>query len=73
MYNKPEYNQNADTDRRMKLWQLFWTGIVACLMGMMTGPASGATRSVIMGNFFFNPTNITVAQGDTIVWTRWRR
>lgn len=34
------------------------------------GPRAGAaTVTVVMGDYFFNPTNVSVFQGDTIVWT----
>jgi plastocyanin len=30
---------------------------------------AATSHTVMMGTYFFNPTNITVMQGDTIVWT----
>jgi len=34
-----------------------------------TGPATGGTASVTVGNFFFSPASITVATGATVTWT----
>ena len=45
-------------------------GILATLFMMATGvQLHGATQTVVIGSFFFNPTNVSIFQGDTIIWT----
>jgi len=45
-------------------------GILATLFMMATGvQLHGATQTVVVGTFFFNPTNVSIFQGDTIIWT----
>src|SRR4030095_5593971 len=40
------------------------------VLGMLTGSTlQGATQTVMVGTFFFNPTNVSIFQGDTIIWT----
>lgn len=57
----------------MKATKTIWArvgllgGVLSILLGLSS--ASAATYTVVMGNYFFNPTNLSVAQGDTVVWT----
>jgi plastocyanin len=41
--------------------------IAVTLFGGLTLPA--ATNVVLIGNYFFNPTNLTINAGDTVLWT----
>jgi plastocyanin len=49
------------------------TKLLAGLSSLLVfgGPCdlSAATNTVLIGNYFFNPTNLTIAVGDTIRWT----
>ena len=44
-----------------------WAGFVSCLS--LSIPAFAATNVVQVGDYFFNPTNITINTGGTILWT----
>lgn len=41
--------------------------VAVCAAGC--GPAHAATNLVLIGNYFFNPTNLTIAVGDTVLWS----
>jgi plastocyanin len=43
-------------------------GALAMLLLLAAG-AGAATHNVSVGNFFFSPNDITVAPGDTVIWT----
>jgi hypothetical protein len=38
-------------------------------LGLNGLPLRAATNLVLIGNYFFNPTNLTINVGDTVVWT----
>lgn len=46
---------------------LLLTAAAGLLLGDTTLPA--ATNVVRIGNYFFNPTNLTINVGDTVLWT----
>lgn len=35
----------------------------------LTASATAATNLVLIGNYFFNPTNLVIAVGDTVLWS----
>lgn len=47
--------------------------ILPCLIGLALSSgvwsSVAATNVVVIGNFFFNPTNLTINLGDTVLWT----
>jgi plastocyanin len=65
-----DFNQNRYL-RRMKqrAFGFLWLGMIAFGLGLPGQLPGAQTHLVQMGSYFFNPTNITVAQGDSIVWT----
>jgi plastocyanin len=46
---------------------LLLTTCASLLLGVASLPA--ATNVVLIGNYFFNPTNLTINVGDTVLWT----
>jgi plastocyanin len=48
----------------------FLLALFATCLGVLGGSnLHGATQTVVVGTFFFNPTNVSIFQGDTIIWT----
>src|SRR5258705_12655245 len=45
--------------------------LTACALALVSFLASGfaATNVVLMGDYFYNPTNSSLKAGDTILWT----
>ena len=47
--------------------------LLTLLLGLLTGASAStvvaATNTVVIGNYFFNPTNLTINLGDTVRWT----
>jgi len=43
-------------------------GVLAACLFLLTGSARAATYFVSYGDFFFNPTNLTINVGDTVSW-----
>jgi plastocyanin len=45
--------------------------LLATLLGWLptASPSRAATNVVRMGNYFFNPTNLTINAGDSVLWT----
>ena len=39
------------------------------LVGLLVGPASATVHNVEVADFAFSPANLTIAPGDTVVWT----
>jgi plastocyanin len=42
---------------------------VGAALLLCAGSLSAATNVVLIGNYFFNPTNLTINVGDTVLWT----
>ena len=45
-----------------------WAAVVVCF-GSWAGGAHGATTNVTFGSNFFNPKDVTINQGDTVIWS----
>ena len=43
--------------------------LLGLLIGTSVSTAVAATNTVLIGSYFFNPTNVTINVGDTIRWT----
>jgi len=51
---------------------LFWASrLTAGVLAFLSFPLSGlaTTNTVLIGDYFYNPTNSTIITGDTILWT----
>jgi plastocyanin len=53
---------------KMKIERLDWKCLSLAAMLAWTFDSSAATNTVSFGSFFFNPNNLTINVGDTIVW-----
>ena len=64
--NRPSFNRgNLNTSAcRLALAVTF-----SLLMLAGASPTFAATTNVSFGSFFFRPSNITIAEGDTVIWT----
>jgi len=49
----------------MKFSRFLAAAITVC----STGLAYAATNGVVIGDYFFNPTNVVISPGDRIIWT----
>jgi len=49
--------------------QKLLTSLLGLLIGKCASTALAVTNTVVIGSYFFNPTNITINLGDTIRWT----
>ncbi len=55
--------------QHMKTSSFFIRLFLAALLGSMVPVAHAATYVVSIGNYYFNPTNITINTGDSITWS----
>jgi plastocyanin len=53
----------------MKIRTLAIRWLAAWLPGALLPPAFAATHVVTIANYYFNPTNLTVHPGDTVIWS----
>jgi plastocyanin len=49
--------------------KLAWIMILAIAVALLTGAASASTQQVLIKDFKFQPQQITINKGDSIVWT----